>query len=145
MIFYSLPIKCYLAVLAIVLAIPVWSQNSPVNYIRTWDVLAPESDGDALMGRSFKDVRQVTQYLDGLGRPLQTVIKQGSLETGGTPTDMVSAVVYDEFGREQYKYLPSPANNTDGNTHISDGLFKLNPFQQQATFMTAQFLWQNEL
>lgn len=35
---------------------------------------------------------------------------------------------------EQFHYLTSPANNTGSNTHISDGLFKLNPFQQQAAF-----------
>ncbi len=118
--------------------------NIPVNYIRTWDAVAPEQDGNALMNRPLKDVKMATQYFDGLGRPLQMVLKQGSLETGGTATDMVSTAVYDEFGREQYKYLPSPANNTGGNTSISDGLFKLNPFQQQATFMNAQYGGQGE-
>ncbi|HEX7902556.1 MAG TPA: DUF6443 domain-containing protein, partial [Chitinophagaceae bacterium] len=114
------------------------------NFIRTWDAMAPETDANNLMTRPLKDVKQVTQYIDGLGRPLQTVIKQGSLETGGTATDMVSAVVYDEFGREQYKYLPSPANNTGGNPNIDNGLFKLNPFQQQAAFMTSQYGSQGE-
>jgi RHS repeat-associated protein len=118
--------------------------STQVSYIRTWDATAPESDGNNLMTRPLKDIKQATQYFDGFGRPIQTVIKQGSFETNGTATDMVSATVYDGFGREQYKYLPSPANNTGGNTSISDGLFKLNPFQQQATFMQQQYGSQGE-
>ncbi|HLG38195.1 MAG TPA: DUF6443 domain-containing protein, partial [Chitinophagaceae bacterium] len=115
-----------------------------INYIRTWDAAYPQNDPNALNTALLKDVKQATQFFDGLGRPLQTVIKQGSFETNGTAIDMVSATVYDAFGREQFKYLPSPANNTGGNTSISDGLFKSNPFQQQATFMAAQYGSQGE-
>ncbi len=111
-----------------------YSGSAPINYIRTYDALAPEADPNMLLLRVSRDVRQTTQYLDGLGRPVQTVIKQGSLISGGTAVDMVSTNLYDEFGRQQHQYLVSPANNTGGNTHISDGLFKLNPFQQQAAF-----------
>ena len=122
-----------------------YPSGTQVSFIRTWDATAPEQEGNNLMTRPLKDVKQATQYFDGLGRPLQTVIKKGSLETSsGTLADMVSASVYDEFGREQYKYLPSPANNTGGNASITDGAFKLNPFQQQATFMTAQYGTQGE-
>ncbi len=41
-------------------------------------------------------------YFDGLGRPLQTVITQGST----TQKDLVSPVEYDALGREIKKYLP---------------------------------------
>jgi|CXWL01.1.fsa_nt_gi YD repeat-containing protein len=138
------------AILAIMVK-PSQAQNTnpypagtQVNFIRTWDATAPVQDGNVLTTKPLRDVKEATQYFDGLGRPLQTVVKQGSLETGGTAADMVSAAVYDEFGREQYKYLPFAANNTGGNTSISDGLFKLNPFQQQATFMQAQYGSQGE-
>ncbi|MFN8250252.1 MAG: DUF6443 domain-containing protein [Ferruginibacter sp.] len=100
----------------------------PVNFIRTWDATAPETDPNALMGRLLKDVKQATQYFDGLGRPFQTVVKQGSLATGSTATDMVSPVEYDGLGREQYKWLPY-ASATDNN-----GAFKLSPFSQQSAF-----------
>ncbi len=118
--------------------------GTQVSFVRTWDAMAPEQDGNALMTRPLKDVKMTTQYFDGLGRPIQTVMKQGSLETGGAAADMVSPAVYDEFGREVKKYLPFAANTTGGNTSISDGAFKLNPFQQQETFMTAQFGTQGE-
>jgi RHS repeat-associated protein len=116
----------------------------PVNYIRTWDATAPLTDANAMMTRPLKDVKQATQYFDGLGRPLQMVVKQGSWETGSTAADLVSPVVYDDFGREVYKYLPFAANNTGNNTSIDDGKFKLNPFQQQQVFMQTQYGTQNE-
>ncbi|MBL7749186.1 MAG: hypothetical protein JNM19_17235, partial [Chitinophagaceae bacterium] len=118
--------------------------GTPVSYVRTWDAAAPEQDGNVLMNRPLRDVKQATQYFDGLGRPIQTVMKQGSLETGGTTTDMVSASLYDQYGREIKKYLPFAANNEGGNSSISDGGFKLNPFQQQQSFMTAQYGAQGE-
>ncbi|MBL7731350.1 MAG: hypothetical protein JNM88_09240, partial [Chitinophagaceae bacterium] len=141
-------------VLLFCLAVPVYPAgllaqapypaNTSVNYVRVWDATAPEQDANVLMNRPLRDVKTTTQYFDGLGRPLQTVVKQGSLETGGTPVDMVSPVLHDPFGREVQKYLPFAANNTGGNSNISNGGFKLNPFQQQQTFMSAQYGAQGE-
>jgi hypothetical protein len=82
--------------------------------------------------------------MDGLGRPMEVILKQGSLETGGIATDFVSATTYDEYGRERYKFLPFMANNTGGNTSLNDGAFKMNPFQQQAAFMAGQYGSQGE-
>lgn len=116
--------------------------NAKVNYVRTWDATAPDTSRSSLPGRPLKDVKQTTAYFDGLGRPLQTVLKQGSLTTGSSPVDMVTAVTYDEFGREQQKYLPFGANTTGGNASVSDGLLKLNPFQQQVAFYNTQLAGQ---
>ena len=69
-----------------------YPSNITVNYIRTWDAKAPEQNANTLMTRPLRDVQQTTQYFDGLGRPLQTVVKQGSYPTGGTAVDMVSMV-----------------------------------------------------
>ncbi|WP_315824833.1 DUF6443 domain-containing protein [Paraflavitalea speifideaquila] len=81
--------------------------------------------------------------MDGLGRPIQTVVKQGSLATGSSPMDLVMPVVYDAMGREQYQYLPFAANTTGGNASVNDGAFKLNPFQQQATFTGTRYPGEN--
>lgn len=118
--------------------------DTKVNFIRTWDAGAPIQDPITLLTRPVRDVKQTTQYIDGLGRPVETVIKQGSMETGNLATDLVSAMVYDEYGREQYKYLPFAANTTGGNSSINNGAFKLNPFKQQAAFMTTQYGTQGE-
>ena len=106
------------------------AQGPTVNYVRTWDATAPIADANELLTRPLKDVKMSTHYLDGLGRPLQTVIREGSLETGGSATDIVKQVVYDEFGRETYKYLPYAASGT-GST---DGMYKSNALVQQNAF-----------
>ena len=104
-----------------------YNTGIPLNFVRTWDVKAPVTDQVSLLSRPLKDAIQTTQYLDGLGRPLQTIVKEGSLITGGSAKDIVSPVDYDEFGRETRKYLPfASLENT--------GLFKTNPFQQQQNF-----------
>ena len=110
-----------------------------VNYIRTWQATAPEQNPSTLIGRDLKDVRQTTNYLDGLGRLLQTVIKKGAYSPEGATVDLISPFEYDGLGREAYKYLPFSANAEGGNTSLSDGLFKFNPFQQQAAFSASQY------
>jgi len=116
--------------------------NKPLNYIRTWDVMKPVINPDSLtMATLVKDARITTQYVDGLGRPLQTVIKQGSLVTNpadpaasAAATDMIDMVVYDEYGRQAHKYLSTPAGETVLTTVLNNGLFKRDPFQQQQAF-----------
>lgn len=113
-----------------------YSSSIKLNYVRIWDPVKPYTDDADVISssRTMQEVRQSTQYFDGLGRPLQSVVKKGSLYTGYSSVDLVVPVVYDDFGREVYKYLAFGANNTGGNSSISDGLFKLNPFQQDSTF-----------
>ncbi len=115
----------------------VYPAGSKINWVRTWDAMGPETNPNNLIARPLTDVRMATQYMDGVGRPVQTVIKQGSLITGGTATDLTSTVVYDELGREQYQFLPAPANTTNGNASVTDGLFKRNPFEQQNAFYSS--------
>ncbi len=106
-----------------------------VSYVRTWDASSPETNPNNITTSSaVRQFKMSTTYVDGLGRPIESVTKQGSLKTGVAAVDMVSAMEYDQYGREIYKDLPFSANNTNGNTSISDGLFKLNPFQEQAYF-----------
>ena len=102
--------------------------NTTINYVRTWEPALPTSDTAyvASPSRPVTEVRQATQYFDGLGRPLQTVSK--SISVSGK--DLVVPVVYDGFGRERFKYLPYVPQS--GNT--SDGKFKTDPFNAQKTF-----------
>ncbi|MGZ5192164.1 MAG: DUF6443 domain-containing protein, partial [Flavisolibacter sp.] len=107
-----------------------------LNYVRTWESKAPQSDINKIKTASSVDSFLITtQYSDGLGRQIQTVVKQLS----PLKKDIVSPVDYDEFGREQFKYLPFAANNTGGNNSTADGMFKLNPFQQDSVFSRAQY------
>ena len=102
--------------------------NTSVNYIRTWEPNMPSSNPATISasGRQPAEVRQTTQYYDGMGRLIQTVAKGMS----GSAKDLVTAVTYDDFGREQYNYLPY--SQQTGST--SDGTFKQDPFTNQQSF-----------
>jgi hypothetical protein len=94
-----------------------------VNYVRTKEAVAPFTTTTAFEAAGYEEVKQATQYLDGLGRPIQTVVKQAS----PLAKDMVSTNVYDEFGREAIKYLPYISTETNGS-------FKKDPFTPLEAF-----------
>src|SRR5258708_3547638 len=105
------------------------------SYIRNWDVKIPfTTPNDVNINNTSSQALLTTKFVDGLGRPLQNVVEGGSLTTGSAAVDLVSSNLYDGLGREPYKYLAFAANSTGGNASVSDGQFKLNPFQQQAAF-----------
>jgi RHS repeat-associated protein len=102
--------------------VTIVSGTADINYVRTRDLQkAGVTDSlSAYLLTSAYDVVQNTQYFDGLGRPVQTVgMMQSPLQK-----DMVSFTVYDQFGRESFKYLPYTATTADGNykqTSYPDG------------------------
>ncbi|MBS1643458.1 MAG: hypothetical protein JST36_00325, partial [Bacteroidetes bacterium] len=112
------------------------SSNPVVNMIREWDATYAVSDPGVIVAtsRGVDQVKQTSQYFDGLGRPIQTVVKK----IVGSNRDLVTPVLYDEFGRETYKYLPY-ASATNGN-----GEFKTDPFSDQADFMSTYDPTENE-
>jgi RHS repeat-associated protein len=108
-------------------SLPLAYVNPVLNYIRTFEAKVPIKTDSALLAAGFSEVGRTTQYLDGLGRPIQTVVHKGSMVSGQAATDMVSTVLYDQAGRVSTQYLPhaSAGNN---------GLFKYDPFSEQAAF-----------
>ncbi|WP_173002957.1 DUF6443 domain-containing protein [Chitinophaga sp. SYP-B3965] len=105
--------------------------NTTISYVRVWEPSMPAADTTVVRAStSVAEVKQTTQYVDGLGRPLQTV----SRGTGGNRKDIVTPVVYDVFGREQFKYLPYADQGT------SNGIFKTNPFANQEGFYGSDLL-----
>jgi RHS repeat-associated protein len=97
----------------------------PLNHVRTFQALTPITDYNTLITQSFTHVKQSTVYVDGLGRPIQSVSKQAT--PGSSPKDVVKPMIYDELGREQYQYLPYVSTS-------SNGAFKSDPFAEQATY-----------
>src|ERR1700744_4885742 len=95
-------------------ALPAFSQTptSTANYIET---RAPRTQIRNQTDLNTKtpnndSVMTTIQYLDGLGRPLQTVQYQAS----PLNKDIVQPVAYDAYGREAIKYLPYTATSSDG-------------------------------
>jgi RHS repeat-associated protein len=94
-----------------------FAANAQVNSIRTWHLQRPNITNATTIASatSTADAIMSTQYLDGLGRPVQTVRK--SITSLGK--DMVEPVVYDIYGREQLKYLSYISSGNDGTYKIS--------------------------
>ncbi|MBO9620949.1 MAG: hypothetical protein J7539_18150, partial [Niabella sp.] len=120
------------------------TSDAAINYIRTWTATAPLNTPEALMQGSLQQTKEATLYFDGLGRLLQTVVKKGSLITSASDIqdaseakDLAVPVLYDEFGREQYKFAPYPSAG-------SNGAFKIDPFSEHQTFMSEKFGSQGE-
>src|SRR5688500_14538541 len=88
----SLPCK---AQDATVIKPDVYNSNMPVNFVRTWTSNAPDQN-PSVVTRVLKDVKQTTLFVDGLGRPIQNVARQGSLVAGSNAVDLVGTTVYDE-------------------------------------------------
>jgi len=112
-------------------------EGMPINYVRVWAVQSPHSSPRTIVGGPLKDVKEITQYFDGIGRPLQNVSRQGSYPTNGSATDLVTPFTYDTYGREQFKNLPFASPT-------SDGLIKKIPFPEQQIFMQTQYGGQGE-
>jgi RHS repeat-associated protein len=107
-----------------------YNSDIPINYVRSWEAQSPQTDANLMMGRPVNQVVQTTQYLDGLGRPLQNVIMSGSLITGSATYDLVQPIVYDSFGRAAHQFLPYAAST-------QSGAFQFDPFGSQSVFYKA--------
>src|SRR5690349_17013258 len=83
----------FIAFSAIAQQIPYpYSSVSKINYIRTWDVKVPYTNPASVTANTLPaEVLQTTQYIDGFGRPIQTVVKQGSPSS----KDIVTANIFD--------------------------------------------------
>lgn len=104
------------------------NQSPLVNYVRERDGMGRITDTIQFAAASYLDVKEMTHFVDGLGRPIQTIQRQAT--PGSSPVDIVSPVVYDPFGREVYKYLPYAANTANSST----GGLKVDPFTDQQNF-----------
>ena len=110
--------------------VTVGSTSANLNFVRVRDVLkAGVTDTVTADGLSSSfDVAQTTQYYDGLGRMVQSVEKSASPDQ----EDMVTPVVYDDFGRQAIHYLPYTASSSDGN-------YKSTALVDQYNFNSSQF------
>ncbi|MGC4101144.1 DUF6443 domain-containing protein [Ferruginibacter sp.] len=117
--------------------------GSPINCIRTWDATSPQTDAGTISGKQLSEVKQTAAFFDGLGRPIQTVAKEGSLVTSGNlKADFVMPAIYDEFGRESLKFMPFASTANDASRQ--SGFFKYDAFQQQQSFYNTQLAGQGE-
>ena len=116
-----------------------YSDPTTVNYVRSWTARAPLTAPAAGDLSDKLKYGEATAYFDGLGRPLQEVVRAANPD--GTK-DIVSVHVYDDFGREAQQFLPFPIvadNNTSSSTYNTEGRYKKNPFTTQGTFYNTAY------
>jgi RHS repeat-associated protein len=143
---------------SITTAVNLTVQTPPIaletnNFIKTWKATAPEINGNNLIARPITDVKQTSAYFDGLGREVQTVHKQSSMDNqkawnyirketdldnaAGPVSDLVNISGYDQYGRRATNYLPYAASS-------NAGTFKTNGLSEQESFNQTFFNGQNE-
>lgn len=86
------------------------SATDTVNYVRVFTARAAYTNPNRLVQAVVDSVQVSTQYVDGLGRPLQRVLRQ---ETPGR-RDLIQPMSYDALGHQSRQYLPYAAANPGG-------------------------------
>ncbi len=115
-------------------AVPTgYSGIGDLNYVRTWSPQQPYKDIAEVMSadRTPAQVLQSTTYLDGMGRPIQNVVKKIGPDAFGKQ-DAVSPVVYDALGRVAKQYFSYMSSTNDGQ-------LKPDPFTEQKSFYTTTY------
>lgn len=100
-----------------------------VNYVRSWTPRVALTDAGRVTQAPVDSVALSTQYLDGLGRPVQTVFKQASPQR----RDMVQPQAYDGLGREPRAYLPYPGQKQGEGGYYPQALRQQDAFYRPAT------------
>ncbi|ASZ11250.1 hypothetical protein KTO58_18945 [Chitinophaga pendula] len=116
-----------------------YGSDVKVNYMRSWEPVMPVKDTGFLIStaRTIDEVKQTFEYIDGMGRVIQTVDKGLSpVVNGSGKLDMVKPVVFDAVGQQSYKFAPYVANTSSGN-------FRFDPFGEQRTFLQTQYPGEN--
>jgi RHS repeat-associated protein len=81
------------------------------NYVKETSITqSGVTSATSIPGLSLSGKDEKITYMDGLGRPIQSI----AIQSSPGQKDIVQPVIYDQFGREPYKYLPY-TKGTDGN------------------------------
>ncbi len=102
------------------------------NVVRNWTAQKPiVNEVDIVSAsRTVNEVVQTTQYMDGFGRPIQSVAKQ----TSPLQKDVVNIHAYNTMGREVQRFLPFVSTVTTGGDITNDGNYKPTGAAQQLAF-----------
>ena len=111
--------KYFFLSFALIVNISVFSQTNTENYIHTWDVkkIGILNPTELSISTARQDAQQTIQYIDGLGRPLQSVVKDFTPEY----KDWIQPHYYNNVGLDDKNYSPyqNPPNQSSGSYHDS--------------------------
>ncbi|SEW16296.1 DUF6443 domain-containing protein [Chitinophaga arvensicola] len=112
--------------------------SGQINFVRRWETKAPIGTADSVRSAALREAKMTSIYIDGLGRPIQEVVRKGSLPFNDTAADIVKGFVYDEQGRQAIDYLHFRALDRGVGESANNGSFKRDPFQEQHQFYNAR-------
>ena len=105
------------------------------NFITSNTILEEGKKTEADLVNLNKDQRaQRITYFDGLGREMQTVATQGS----PLGKDVVQPVGYDDFGRQDKKYLPYVKNTASNGFYKPDAIKTTNAYSSSEQYLFYQ-------
>lgn len=99
-------------------------QTQTENYVKATVYKVPTQT--VIATPTIAQANQDVTYFDGLGRTLQQIGSQQS----GSGKDVVKAIEYDAFGRQEKEYLPYAANTTGSLNYVSTALTDVKNFPQ---------------
>jgi len=116
------------------------SQTVTENYIKTTSFLIETSDGNVTDDQKIESIT----YYDGLNKPKQGI----SLRAGGNREDLITPIIYDQFGRKVKNYLPltvidNGANYYTGNIESQLKTFYSNKFPDDFNSANSNWDWDN--
>lgn len=101
--------------------LPTYNTSKPLAFVREWTAKAPGLTATSILQKGLAEVSEGTVYLDGYGRPIQTVARKAALATNNsslldtsTASDIISPQVYDAFGRSPYQLMPFAHSSQNG-------------------------------
>ncbi|MDQ1087562.1 DUF6443 domain-containing protein [Siphonobacter sp. SORGH_AS_1065] len=99
-------IVLYVSLFSLFFTLHLGAQSTDQNFILSRTYKTRQTS----LATNVKEASQQVQYLDGLGRPLQSISIQASPLMGSSaPQDIISHIEYDALGRVSKSYLPYPA------------------------------------
>jgi RHS repeat-associated protein len=107
------------------------SATDVVNYVRTYAARQAFTDPTTLVAAGPAGVQVKTEYLDGLGQPVQTVLRQES----PLGRDLVQPSAYDALGRQPRAYLPYVSGSTSAGDYRPDALKEQDNFYRATNMM----------
>lgn len=97
----------------------VLAQTPTENYVSSTSPQVPVQTESAINALPADNKTETITYYDGLGRPKQSIAKQA----GGDRQDIITPVVYDDFGRQVINYLPATRNGSSLDYDQQDNTF----------------------
>ncbi|WP_345125078.1 DUF6443 domain-containing protein, partial [Hymenobacter antarcticus] len=105
-------------------------RRGALNFVRTWTPRVALTDSLLVPRSGAAAVAVATDYLDGLGRPVQTVQHRASPRQW----DLVQPQAYDALGRNPKQYLPYAADPADTSRTTAQGYHHRALTDQQAFY-----------